>query len=78
MKENKFTQMKILALSAYAIQIGLESTAPLVDNMTACWREIQESSSRAAFPSIMRKLAAPLIITAVSACFIFDSRISDI
>lgn len=65
--------MKIHALSAYAIQIGLESTAPVADNMIACWREIQENSSRVAFLSIMKKLAAPLIIIAVSVCIIFDN-----
>lgn len=67
--------MKIHALSAYAIQIGLESTAQVADNMTVCWREIQESSSKAAFLSIMKKLAVPLIITAVSIGIIFTNKI---
>lgn len=74
-KENKFIQMKIHALSAYAIQIGLESTAQVADNMTVCWREIQESSSKAAFLSIMKKLAVPLITTAVSIGIIFNNKI---
>lgn len=70
-KASRSIPMKTRASFACVTRTGLESTVPAAGNMTACWREIPESSNKDAFRFTMKRPVAPSITTAVNDQLVF-------